>query len=67
MRQHEDQEDTNDHFCDNVLARFDKMVVKVTETKTVADSLWQGYNVRTTLSISQNVSQFSETSIRVTT
>merc|ERR1712032_1265613 len=27
-----------------VLERFDKMVVKVTETKTVADSLWQGYN-----------------------
>ena len=43
------------------------MVVKVTETKTVADSLWQGYNVRTTFSISQNVSQFSEKNIRVTT
>jgi hypothetical protein len=28
----------------NVLERFDKMVAKVTETKTTADSLWQGYN-----------------------
>merc|ERR1719264_1951142 len=28
----------------NVLERFDKMVVKVSDTKTIADSLWQGYN-----------------------
>lgn len=27
-----------------VLERFDKLVLKVTDTKTVADSLWQGYN-----------------------
>ena len=40
-----DQDDTNNHFD-----RFDKMVVKVTETKTVADSLWQGYNVSPSLS-----------------
>ena len=37
------------------LYRFDKMVVKVADTKTVADSLWQGYNV------SQSFSYFSET------
>jgi len=28
----------------NVLERFDKMVAKVSDTKTIADSLWQGYN-----------------------
>jgi len=28
----------------SVLERFDKMVAKVADTKTVADSLWQGYN-----------------------
>merc|ERR1719260_493757 len=27
-----------------VLERFDKMVGKVSDTKTIADSLWQGYN-----------------------
>ena len=28
-----------------MLYRFDALVVKVADTKTVADSLWQGYNV----------------------
>ena len=30
---------------ENCFPRFDKMVGKVSDTKTIADSLWQGYNV----------------------
>lgn len=33
-----------DDKLNKVLERFDALVVKVAETKTVADSLWQGYN-----------------------
>ena len=30
---------------ENCFPRFDKMVGKVSDTKAIADSLWQGYNV----------------------
>ena len=35
----------------NFFDRFDKMVVKVSDTKTIADSLWQGYNVSLSYSL----------------
>ena len=61
VRQNIDQDDTNNHFD-----RFDKMVVKVTETKTVADSLWQGYNVSPSFPyFSESATNFCERTISI--